>query len=186
VDYLAYALLDTVIDNYMTVIERIGGKIEDLDADVLGHPSPETLQKINDLRLEVNYLRKSIRPAREAILQLSRSDSHLLSPTIKPFLKDLLDLSTQATEAIDTYREMLSDHLSNYNAAVSYRMNDIMRVLTIYAAIFIPLTFIAGIYGMNFENLPELHYENAYFVLWGVMIMIAGGMLFYFKKKGWL
>jgi magnesium transporter len=185
-DYLAYALLDSVVDNYIYIIERIGEEVEELEGEVLESVDPELIAEIGRLKREMSFLRKAVRPAREAILKLSKIDSDLIQDATLPFLKDLLDISSQATEAIETYREMLSDELNIYNSAMSHRMNDIMKVLTIFAAIFIPLTFIAGIYGTNFEYLPELHFRYGYFVLWGVMICVAGGMLYYFKKKGWL
>ncbi len=186
VDYLAYALLDTIVDNYIYVIERMGDQIETLEEEVLDNPKPEVMEKINFFKREMNFLRKTIRPAREAILQLSKIDSELISEELHLFLKDLQDLAAHATEAIDTYREMLSDQLNIYNSAISNRMNDIMKVLTIFAAIFIPLTFIAGIYGTNFEYLPELHFKYSYFIFWGVMIFIAGALLIFFKRRGWL
>lgn len=185
-DYLAYALLDTIVDNYIHVIERLGERVEELDEDVLDEPDREILGRISRAKRELNYMRKSIRPAREALLQLSKVESDRITEDIVPFLKDLQDLVTHATEAIETYREMLSDQLNIYHSSLGNRMNDVMRVLTIFAAIFIPLTFIAGIYGMNFEYFPELHYRYSYFVFWGVIVAIGGGMLLYFRKKGWL
>ena len=184
-DYLAYALLDTVVDNYIYTIELIGEKIEDLEEEVLSGLNPSIMEKINGFKRETNYLRKSIRPAREAILHMSRIDSQLFAEQTLPFLKDLQDLINQATEAIDTYRDLLTDQLNIYNSVMANRMNDIMKVLTIFAAIFIPLTFIAGIYGTNFEYLPELHYRYSYFVFWGVLVVLAGALLVFFKRKGW-
>jgi len=184
-DYLAYALLDTVVDNYIYTIELMGEKIEDLEEEVLSGQDPSIMEKINGFKRETNYLRKSIRPAREAILHMSRSDSQLFAEKTLPFLKDLQDLINQATEAIDTYRDLLTDQLNIYNSVMANRMNDIMKVLTIFAAIFIPLTFIAGIYGTNFEYLPELHYKYSYFIFWGVLVMLAGVLLVFFKRKGW-
>jgi magnesium transporter len=186
IDYLAYALLDTVVDNYISIIERLGGQIEDIEEEVLASPTPAVMEKINTFKREMNYLRKSIRPLREAILQVLKLDSELIEDKTIPFLKDLHDLITQATEAIDTYREMLSDQLNIYNSSISNRMNEIMKVLTIFAAIFIPLTFIAGIYGTNFEYLPELHFKYSYFIFWVVMISVAIVMLGYFNRKNWL
>lgn len=185
-DYLTYALLDTVVDNYISIIERFGDQIEDIENEVLSDPKPAVMEKISQFRGEMNYLRKTIRPVREALIQLLKSDSEFVQDKTIPFIKDLLDLTTQATEAIDTYREMLSDQLNIYNSSISNRMNEIMKVLTIFAAIFIPLTFIAGIYGTNFEYLPELHFKYSYFIFWGVMITVAIVMLGYFKRKGWL
>ncbi|WP_319549988.1 magnesium/cobalt transporter CorA [Desulfogranum marinum] len=185
-DYLAYALLDTIIDNYMIAIENIGSKIEELEDLILEEPTQELLSQITNYKREVNYLRKSIRPARELLLQLAKNDSEFIREQTTPFLKDLQDIATQATETLDSYREMLSDHLNIYNTAVSNRLNEIMKVLTVFAAIFIPLTFIAGIYGTNFEYVPELHFKYSYFIFWGMMLLVAGVMLRFFRRKGWL
>ena len=186
IDYLAYALLDTVVDNYIFIIEKLGEQIEDIEEEVLEKAEPAVMEKINAFKREMNFLRKSVRPAREAIIQLSKLDSELINDQTIPFLKDLQDLITQATEAIDTYRDMLSDQLNLYNSVISNRMNDVMKILTIFAAIFIPLTFIAGIYGTNFEYLPELKFKYSYFFFWGVMLAVAAVMLIFFRKKKWL
>jgi magnesium transporter len=186
IDYLAYTLLDTVVDNYIFTIERLGEQIEDMEEEVLERADPAVMEKINAFKREMNFLRKSVRPAREAVIQLSKLDSELINDLTIPFLKDLQDLITQAAEAIDTYRDMLSDQLNLYNSVMSNRMNDIMKVLTIFAAIFIPLTFIAGIYGTNFEYLPELKFKYSYFFFWGVMLSVAAVMLIFFRKKKWL
>ena len=186
IDYLAYALLDCVVENYVFIVERLGEQIEDLEEGVLENAEPAVMEKINAFKHEMNFIRKSVRPAREAIIQLSKLDTELIHDQTVPFLKDLQDLITQAAEAIDTYRDMLSDQLNLYNSVVGNRMNDIMKVLTIFAAIFIPLTFIAGIYGTNFEYLPELKFKYSYFIFWGVMLGVAVVMLSYFRKKKWL
>ena len=186
IDYLAYALLDCVVENYVFIVERLGEQIEDIEEEVLTSAEPAVMEKINAFKREMNFLRKSVRPAREAIMQMSKLDSELIHDQTIPFLKDLQDLVTQAAEAIDTYRDILSDQLNLYNSAIGNRMNDIMKVLTIFAAIFIPLTFIAGIYGTNFEYLPELKFKYSYFIFWGVMLSVAVVMLIYFKKKKWL
>lgn len=164
----------------------IGEKIEDLEENLIDDHDTEVMEKINSFKKEINYLRKSIRPAREAILQLSRLDGDLIHENTLPFMKDLQDLMNQATEAIDTYRDLLSDQLNIYNSVMANKMNDIMKVLTVFAAIFIPLTFVAGIYGTNFEYLPELHYKYSYFIFWAIMIIIAGGLVLFFKRKRWL
>ena len=150
IDYLAYALLDTVVDNYIFIIERLGEKVEDLEEEVLFAPSQAVLEKITRYKKEMNYIRKSVRPFRELILQLNSLDSDLISDKTAPFLRDMQGLALQSVEIIDTYREMLSDHLNIYNTGVNTKLNEIMKVLTIFAAIFIPLTFIAGVYGTNF------------------------------------
>jgi len=186
IDYLAYALLDTVVDNYIYLVSKLGEKIEDIEVGILEETSAKTLEKINNYKREMSYIRKSVRPAKEFITKLPRLESEFIREETKPFLNDLLDLITQATEAIDTYREMLSDQLNIYNSSISNKMNDVMKILTIFAAIFIPLTFIAGIYGTNFEYLPELHFKYSYFIFLGIIVTIAIGMLFFFKRKGWL
>lgn len=186
IDYLAYALLDTVVDNYLYIIERMGEKIEDLEDEIINLSNPSVIEVINAFQREMNFLRKSIRPIKEAILQLGRLESDFVHEDTKPFIKDLIDLITHATEAIDTYRDMLAGQLNMYNSAVSNRMNDIMKILTIFASIFIPLTFIAGIYGTNFDYLPELHFKYSYLILWIVMIAVAATMVMYFKRKNWL
>lgn len=185
-DYLAYTLIDAIIDNYMVVIENIGSRIEDIEDAVIENPDSEILNQITRYKREVNYLRKTVRPVRELILKACRLDSEHINEQILPFWKDLHGISIQATEVLEHYREMLSDHLNIYNTSVSIKLNEIMKVLTIFAAIFIPLTFIAGIYGTNFEFMPELHYKYSYFIFWIVLISIALIMLRYFKRKGWI
>jgi len=185
-DYLAYALLDTIVDSYIFNIEKMGDQIEDIEEEVLERADSEVMEEINTFKREMNFLRKSIRPAREAIIQLSKLDSELIHGQTVPFLKDLQDLITHAAEAIDTYRDMLSDQMNLYNSVITNRMNDIMKILTVFAAVFIPLTFITGIYGTNFDYLPELHFKYSYFFFWLVMIAIAVIMLLFFKKKKWL
>jgi magnesium transporter len=186
IDYLAYALLDTVVDNYIYLISRFGEKIEDIEVGILEDASANTLKNINNYKRELSYMRKSTRPTKEFISKLPRLESDFIREETKPFLNDLHDLITQATDAIDLYTEMLSDQLNIYNSSISNKMNDVMKILTIFAAIFIPLTFIAGIYGTNFEYLPELHFKYSYYIFWGFMITVAIGMLIFFKRKGWL
>lgn len=185
-DYLAYALLDTVVENYIQVVDQLGARIEEVEEAVLEDSSPELLEEIGALKRETNYLRKTIRPAREAIVQLARVDSDLIDDSTVPFLKDLQDLAIQSTEGVDTSREMLSDQMMIYHSTLSSRMNEIMKVLTIFAAIFIPLTFIAGIYGTNFDYLPELHFRYSYLAFWAVLVTVAVVMLRWFRGKGWL
>ncbi|UCG27338.1 MAG: magnesium/cobalt transporter CorA, partial [Bacteroidales bacterium] len=184
-DYLAYALIDTVIDNYIYLIEHIGVKIEDLEEKILENPKPEILQQINTFKQEISFLGKVIRPVRELVSRLARTESDLLHRKTMPFIKDLYDLITHSTETIDTYREILSDYLNIYHTGLSNRINEVMKVLTIFAAIFIPLTFIAGIYGTNFDYIPELGFRYAYFIMWGVIVIVAIIMLLYFKRKKW-
>lgn len=185
-DYLAYVLLDTLVDNYIYLIEKLGESIEEIDGKILSKLEPKVLREIYDYKRELNYIRKAARPLWEVGNQLLKMDSPYIGKTLKPFLRDLNDLIVHAGEAVDLYRDMLTEQSNVYNSSISNRMNDIMKVLTIFAAIFIPLTFIAGIYGTNFDYLPELHYRYAYFVFWAVIIAVAISMLLYFRRKRWL
>jgi magnesium transporter len=184
-DYLAYALLDIVVDNYIYIISRLGEKIEDLDSRVVGEANPSLLDEINRYKRELNYLRKNIKPAKEIMFALSKTESELVKEDTGIFLKELMDNISLATESSDSYREILSDQLTIYHTTLSSKLNDIMKFLTIFSVIFIPLTFIAGVYGTNFDYLPELHYKYSYFIMWGVMVLVAVMMLLYFKRKKW-
>jgi magnesium transporter len=186
VDYLCYVLLDTVVDVYINIIERFGDKIEVLEGKILGKGTSDVLQKITDYKREMSFLRKVVRPAREACIHFSKSDSALINKRTQPFLKDLDGLISLAADSIETYSEILSDQLNIYQSSVSNKLNDVMKVLTIFSVIFIPLTFIAGIYGTNFKYLPELEYRYAYPIFWASLILVALGMLFYFRRKKWI
>jgi magnesium transporter len=185
-DYLAYALIDTIVDNYLILIERLGEQIEDVELRVLENPGKEVLVQLNNHNRELNYLRKSIRPAKDVISQFGRLDSELLHDNTFPFLRDLHDLIIQTVEGMDTYGEMLHDHLDIHATNVGNRLNEIIKFLTIFSAIFIPLTFLAGIYGTNFHYLPELSYRYSYFIFLAALVVIAVGMIFIFKRKKWL
>ncbi|WP_372949342.1 magnesium/cobalt transporter CorA [Mariniphaga sp.] len=184
-DYLAYALIDTLVDGYIHTIERLGTVLEGMEVEVLQHSQKSTLEKIYRLKTNIGFLRKSIFPLKEIMLTLNKSDSNLIQKKTVSFLKDLNDLTTQSLEAVEIYHNMANDYLNIYHSNVANRTNEVMKVLTIFASIFIPLTFIAGVYGTNFDYLPELHFRFSYFIMWGVMITIAVVMLFYFKRKNW-
>lgn len=185
-DYLAFALLDIVIDNYIYIIGVLGQKIESLEDRLLNNPNQAVVEKINAYKRELNFLRKNIKPAKEMILALNKLDSELISGEgIELHLKELEDNMSHASELTDSYREILSDQLNIYHTTISSKLNDIMKFLTVFSVVFIPLTFIAGIYGTNFEYVPELQYRYSYFIMWGVMIAVAVGMLLYFKQKKW-
>jgi len=184
-DYLMFALLDIVIDNYIYVISLFGERIENLEDNLLLDPNQEFINQINTFKRELNFLRKNIKPAMEVILTLSKMDSDLLDEGTEVHFKELQDNINQASETSDSYREILSDQLNIYHSMISTRLNDIMKFLTIFSVIFIPLTFIAGIYGTNFDVLPELHYKYSYFIMWGIMLSVATAMLLYFKKRSW-
>ncbi len=185
-DYLAYALLDTIIDHYLLVIGKLGDKIEEIESDLISNPSKEILTKIYRYKQEISYLRKSIRPTKNFILQLCKIDTEFFKEETAPFLKDLLDLSTQAREIVDIYGVILTDYLNFYDSVTNNKLNEIMKILTIFSVTFIPLTFIAGIYGTNFEYIPELKYKYSYFIFWSVLILTGIGMLAFFKRKKWL
>lgn len=185
-DYLAYSLIDSIVDNYISIIERIGTRVEDNEEDLLfSNTDKEMMEEITLLKREMIYLRKSIRPAIDAIQFFSKSESEQIEETTHPFVKDLLSNIIQASEAIEIYREMLTEQMNSYNAKISNNLNDIMKFLTIFSVIFIPLTFIAGVYGMNFKYIPELLYPYSYPIIWGVFILLALVMLWIFKKKKW-
>jgi magnesium transporter len=185
-DYLAYALIDAIVDNYFTILENIGDRVEGMENDVVTSPDPELLQKIYNLKREMIYLRKSVWPLREVINGLLREESKLIKNSTHIFLRDLYDHTIQTIDTIETFRDMISGMLDIYMSSVSNKMNEIMKVLTIFAAIFIPLTFIAGIYGMNFQYMPELSIQWAYPAIWIVIIIVTVTLLAYFKHKKWL
>jgi magnesium transporter len=187
IDFLAYSLLDIVVDNYIYIISLLGDKIEALEEDLLDDDPPQgIIDHINTYKRELNFLRKNINPAREMILALTKMESDYIGESTEVHMRDLLSNINQAIESSDSYREILSDQLNIYHTNISARLNDIMKFLTVFSVIFIPLTFIAGIYGTNFDVVPELHYKYSYFIMWAVIIAVATGMLIYFKKKKWL
>jgi magnesium transporter len=185
-DYLAYALLDSIVDNYFIIIERFGEIIEDLEEELVENPMPGTLQNIHNLKKEMIYLRKSVWPLREVISGLDRSESDLIKETTFVFLKDIYDHTIQVADAIETYRDILSGILDVYLSSVSNKMNEVMKTLTIIATIFIPLTFLAGMYGMNFSYMPELGWKWGYPTVWIINILIFISMYLYFRRKNWL
>ncbi|MDW7692830.1 magnesium/cobalt transporter CorA [Flammeovirgaceae bacterium SG7u.111] len=185
-DYLMFALLDIVVDNYLYILSELGEKIETLEDNLLLEPNQEMIDQLNSYKRELNFLRRNIKPAREMIFSLTKIESDLINESIEVHLKELRDNIIQASDVSDSYREMLTDLLNIYHTTVSTKLNDIMKFLTVFSAIFIPLTFIAGIYGTNFEYLPELHFKYSYFVMLGIMFAVAAGMVFYFKKQKWL
>ncbi|MFY0594323.1 magnesium/cobalt transporter CorA [Roseivirga sp.] len=185
-DYLAFALLDVIIDHFLAIIEIYGDVVNEQEVMLLDEVSKDILTDINLVKKEVNLLRRYIRPLKDAIIALNKSDSDLIEKRTRPFLKDLLEHTTYVAESIEVYRETINDNLNTYHTHMTNKLNDILKVLTIFSVIFIPLTFMAGIYGMNFEFIPELGYKHAYPIFWGVIIIIALSMLYYFKKRKWL
>ena len=185
-DYLTFAIMDIIFDNYNYIISQIGEKIESLEEDLLNNAHESILEEINNFKKEIIYLHKSIKPCREIVMELLKMDSELLEDSVYVHFEDLKNNLNQAIESLESYREILSDQLMIYHTTISSKLNDIIKFLTVFSVIFIPLTFIAGVYGTNFENLPELHYKNSYFIMLGVMLALAISMIFYFKNKKWL
>ncbi len=185
-DYLAYSLLDAVVDHYFVILEKTGERIEELEESLTRNAQPETMQEIHRLKREMLYLRKSIWPLRESISSLEKSESALIKKITLKYLRDVYDHTIQIIDTVETFRDMLSGMHDTYLTSISNRMNEIMKVLTIIATIFIPMTFVAGIYGMNFKFMPELEWRWGYFAVWGVVVAIAVAMLVFFKRKKWL
>jgi len=184
--YLAYRIMDAMVDEYFVAIEKLGDYIEDLDELILSDPVPEQMRELHRLKREVLFLRKAVWPLREEIAAIEKSESKLIGPPARLYLRDLYDHTIQIIDMIETYRDIIGGMHDTYLSSLSNRMNEVMKVLTIIATIFIPLTFIAGIYGMNFEFMPELKWPAGYFLVLGVMAVIAAGMLVFFRKKKWL
>lgn len=185
-DYLVYALIDTVIDGYYPVLETMGEYLEELEGETLASAQPVHLRRIYDVKRELLELRRAIWPQREAINSLIRDEGPLVGETVRMYLRDCYDHAVQVIDVTETYRELTGTLMDLYLSAVSQRTNDVMKVLTVMASIFIPLTFLAGIYGMNFEHMPELSRPWAYPTLLGLMALVAGIMVTYFWRKGWI
>ena len=185
-DYLAYALIDAVVDNYFMILEKLGETIEEIEEKLVTNPTSETLHTLHDLKREMVFLRKSVWPLREVINRLERSESPLINKSTYVYLRDVYDHTIQVIDAVETFRDMLSGMLDIYLSSVSNRMNEVMKVLTIIATIFIPLTFIAGIYGMNFRYMPELEQAWSYPAILILMLIMAIVMLIYFRRKKWI
>jgi magnesium transporter len=185
-DYLAYALIDTIVDNYFVVMEMLEGKVEGLEEELVTNPSRESLHKINQLKKDMIFLRKSVWPLRELINKLERSESPLVRESTTIYLRDVYDHTIQVIDTLETFRDMVSGMIDIYLSGLSYKMNEIMKVLTLIATIFIPLTFVVGLYGMNFENMPEIQWEYGYYAVLALMALMVAGMLTYFRSKKWI
>lgn len=185
-NYLAYALVDAVVDHYFAILEKIGDKIEQFEERIHSEPTPEILQDIHDLKKEIIYLRKQIWPMRELLNTWQRTESPLVQQEDKLFIGDVYDHTIQVIDTVESFRDIISGMMELYLTIVSNKMNEVMKVLTIMATIFIPLTFVAGIYGMNFKYMPELEWKWSYPLLWMLLIIIFLGMIFYFKRRKWL
>ena len=186
VDHLAYSLIDAIVDNYFLILEYVGEEIEDLEEELIVDPKPETLKAIQKYKREMIILRKSVWPLRELISNLQRAESGLIKETTQIYLRDIYDHTIQVIDSIETFRDILSSMVDVYLSSISNRMNDIMKVLTIIATIFIPLTFIAGVYGMNFDYMPELRWHWGYPAIMLFMALMGIIMFLYFKKRRWV
>jgi magnesium transporter len=185
-DFLVYALIDAIVDSYFAVLERVGERIEVLEEELIADPSPKTLNGIHGLKKEMLFLRKAVWPLREVINSIERTESALVKKETGIFFRDIYDHVIQVIDTVETYRDMLGSMFDTYLSSLSNRMNEVMKVLTIIATIFIPLTFLAGIYGMNFKFMPELDWRWGYPAVWIIIVAVAVTMLFFFKKKKWL
>ena len=185
-DYLAYALIDAVVDYYFSILEKIGDKIELLEEDLISNPTKETMHELHAMKREMIFLRKAVWPIRELINNLERSETELITPSTDIYLRDLHDHAIRVIDTVETYRDLLSGMMDIYLSSVSNKMNEVMKVLTIITTIFVPVTFIAGVYGMNFDNMPELHSRWGYAATWAVMLSSIISLLIYFRKKKWM
>ena len=191
-DYLAYSLVDATVDHYFSVLENIGDGIESIEEELITNPGTRSLQSINDLKRELALMRKRVWPLREVVGGLERSESKLVHKSTRIYLRDLYEHVIQVIDTVETFRDMTSSLLDIYLSSVSNKMNEVMKVLTIFATIFIPLGFLAGVYGMNFDhsaspfNMPELGWRFGYLFFWSIAILIGGGLLWFFRRKGWL
>jgi magnesium transporter len=184
-DFLFYTLLDILIDQCFPVLETLGESIEDLEEELLGKPTRGTLSQIHALKRDLLLLRRMLWPQRELISQLLREDQVLIRETTRPYLRDCYDHMIQIMDLFETYRDMTGGMMDIYLSSVSNRLNEVMRVLTVISTLFIPPTFLVGVYGMNFLNMPELHWRYGYTLTWAVIVAMMLGMLAYFKRKGW-
>jgi magnesium transporter len=185
-DYLAYSLLDAVVDGYFIILEKLGERIDGLEEEMMREDGKAAMDQVYRLKRELLFLHKAVWPLREVIATLQRRESPLISESTAPYLRDVYDHLVQVIDTIEIYRDILSEMLSTHLTAVSYRLNEVMKVLTVIATIFMPLTFLAGVYGMNFRHMPELEWKYGYFAAWAVMIAAGVAMGFYFRRKKWM
>lgn len=185
-DYLAYTLLDAIIDRYFSVLEGFGERLNRIEDEISLRPHPRALAQLNELKKEAIYLRKTIWPLREVLSFLERDDTELIRDTTRIYLRDVHDHTVQIIDTVETYRDILSGILDLYLSSISNRTNEIMKFLTVIGTIFIPLTFIVGLYGMNFKHMPELEWYYGYYVVLGLMLLITLGMVAYFRHRRWL
>lgn len=185
-DYLCYVIMDTIVDEYFSLQDAFDELVENVEDELLTNPSVQTLSTIQKIKRELIFLRRTVSPLRELLASIQRSESPLLNDKTKRYFGDVYDHAIRVTEAMESYRDLITGMLDIYLSSISNKMNETMKVLTVFASVFIPLTFIAGVYGMNFEYMPELKWHWGYPALWGVFIGITAFLLRFFKKKKWI
>lgn len=185
-DYLAYALMDTVVDYYFVLLEQLGERVEELEEELVTQPDAKLLPAIHNLKTEMLYLRRSVWPLREVIAQIERGDSALFKENTLLYIRDIYDHTIQVIETVETYRDMTSSMLEIYLSSISNRMNEVVKMLTVISTIFMPLTFLAGLYGMNFKYMPELEWQYGYPAVLVLMTVIGVTMYRYFSRKAWI
>ncbi len=185
-DYLLYSLIDLVVDNYFSVLDKLSENMERLEEEIIKNPNPQSLNELYSLKRELTLMRRVIFPLREMLTNLIREEAPLITSNTSLYLRDVLDHVMQVVETIDSFRELSASLMDLYLSQASNKMNNVMKVLTVISVIFMPLTFVAGIYGMNFDYMPELHWHYGYYVVWGIMILLVITMLLWFKRKKWL
>lgn len=185
-DYLAYSMIDSIVDHYFVIMEKLGDRFEELEDSVVSNPEPGILPAIYNLKRDMLFLRKSVWPLREAISRMQRMDSHLISETTRIYLRDVYDHTIQVIENIETFRDMSASLLETYLSSLSNKLNEVIKLLTIISTIFIPLTFLSGLYGMNFTHMPELQHPWGYPAVLVLMLLVVGVMLAYFYRKKWI
>jgi magnesium transporter len=184
-DYLMYALVDTIVDNYFAVLERLGDRLAELEDRLVAEPDREALHEVYDVKRALVDLRRAVWPLRDALAVMIRDDLPLVGPTTLPYLRDVQDHTLRVIDTIETYRDLTATLIEIYASGVSSRLNEVMRVLTVIATLFIPLTFVVGVYGMNFRHMPELEWPWGYPVVLLAMAFVMGAMLVYFKRRRW-
>ncbi|MPR36102.1 magnesium/cobalt transporter CorA [Salmonirosea aquatica] len=185
-DYLLYALMDVIVDNYFLLLENFSDQLDQMEDQVINGRHSQSLGDLYDLKRELTYTRRLIWPLRDMLTQLVRADDPLVSKRVFPYMRDVNDHVMQIIENLDAYRELLASLVDVHLSTISNRMNEVMKTLTIFSAIFMPITFIVGVYGMNFDNMPELHERYGYYTTWAAMALVTLGMLLYFRWKKWL
>lgn len=185
-DYLAYALIDAIVDNYFVILEKLGERLEILEEGIDDHPEAGILADIHTIRRELIYLRKQVWPLREIIAHFLKDDVDFIGAATRLFMRDVYDHTIQTIDTIESFRDILSGMQDLYLSIISNRMNEVMKVLTIIATIFIPITFVVGIYGMNFTHMPELTWRWGYLLVWMIILAIVVGMLVFFRRKKWV